>query len=71
MRTFFETRLGGKVVPLRVEDDVTGDYAKWMTDELDGARVVVWRPDNMVFGAAKELDGAEGLLTELRALLCA
>jgi hypothetical protein len=68
-RAFLEGDLGGRIVTLRLDDDVTGDYARWLTDELDDAEVVLVRPDFIVWGYGALAD-AGGLVDGLRGQLC-
>jgi len=52
------------VAPGGPVDDVQGTYARWFREH--GAAVVLQRPDFHVFGSAPTVDGAAGLVEQLR-----
>jgi flavoprotein hydroxylase len=61
--------IGAHVGPGGPVDDVHGSYARWFRDH--GVAVVLQRPDFHVFGARAKVDGAAGLVRELRDALAA
>jgi flavoprotein hydroxylase len=56
--------IGAHVAPGGPVDDVQGTYARWFREH--GAAVVLQRPDFHVFGSAPTVDGAAGLVEQLR-----
>lgn len=68
---FFEGQLEGKVINLSASDDVSGEYAEWFETELEGNKAVIWRPDFIVYGAAKDAEGIEALVEGLRKKIAA
>jgi 3-(3-hydroxy-phenyl)propionate hydroxylase len=56
--------IGAHVAPGAPVDDVQGSYARWFREHVAG--VVLQRPDFHVFGSAPTVDGAVGLVAQLR-----
>jgi 2-polyprenyl-6-methoxyphenol hydroxylase-like FAD-dependent oxidoreductase len=66
LASFFES-IGGitaHVAPYAPVSDVAGGYARWFGE--NGVAVALQRPDYAVFGTAPTLDGAAGLVADLR-----
>lgn len=64
-REFFLSRLNGKCVNIKPEEDTTGEYTRWFEQDLGADHVVLVRPDFYNFGHV-HVDEVNALVSQLR-----